>query len=336
MNAARWSKVFGALPVILALAGLTGCEKPASGDEPTDVAASELAAEPGPARQDKAHPHRGDHRRPHGPGMLLGAALHELELTDTQKATIQAELDALRDAAPARPEHDAARTALAAAVRSGQIDEAALQRLAPTPPAPDTARIAKAIGVLHATLTPSQRKDLVAAMQAHGKRRGPAGDQAADVDDEADDDEAAPPERGDHARGPGKLGRGPGGPLMHMLHGLDLSETQRAQVKDALAKLEPSEADRDAMKASHDAMRARMTERLAAFANDSFDANAFVAPPEGAPAHGPEKMFGHMVKALAAVVPVLNETQRAELAKHIEEGPGAARPWKGKRGAQAL
>lgn len=330
----RWSKFFGAVPVVLALAGLAGCEKPNADDETTEVATSELSGEPAPAKPTKAGPARGDHRHaPRGPAMLIGAALHELDLTDAQKATIQAELDALHETAEARPDHDAERAALAAAVKSGQIDEGALlARL--TPKAPDTTRLAKAIGVLHDTLTADQRKELVASVQKR-MERGPRGERGPGMPHD-DADEARGPRDGqdrDDARSSGKRGRGehgpgmrgPGehGPLGHMLRGVSLSDAQREKVKDALSKLAPSEGDREAMKAQHEAFRSKMAERLATFAEGSFDASAFVAPPDGAAKFGPEKMFGHMVKALAAVVPILDDAQRAELAKRIEEGPGA-------------
>lgn len=317
----RWFRSFGALSIVLAAAGLAGCNTPSTDDDSadTDVAASELATEPAPARHDKAGPMRGEHHgKPGGPAMLLGAALHELDLTDAQRSTIQNELDALHQDAGARADHDAARAALAAAVKSGRVDEAALlSKIAPA--RPDTARLAKALGVLHDTLTPAQRKELVSAVEermAHVKRGGPKGDR-----ERVEAREGKGHERG--RRGHGMAGRGEHGPLGHLLRGVSLSDAQREQVREALSKLAPNEADRDAMKAQHEAFRSRMKERLASFASDSFDASAFVAPPEGAPQLGPDKMFGHMVKALAVVAPILDEGQRAELAKRIEEGPGA-------------
>jgi len=329
MNRSRWSKFFGVVPVVVALAGLAGCDKPAVGDESTDVASDELVAEPAPAGQAKEMKARGDHhRKPHGPAMLLGAALHELELSDAQKTTIQGELDALHDMAGPRPEHDAARKELAAAVKSGRVDEAALLAKA-APPKPDMTRVAKAIGVLHDTLTAAQRKELVAAVQDRMEHMGPRGDRGPGKARAGDDQE-----RGAREGKEGAREHGMHGPLGHMLRGLSLSDAQREQVKNALSMLAPSEADREAMKAQHEAFRTKMQERLASFANDSFDANAFVAPPDGEMKGGPEKMFGHMVKALAVVVPILDDTQRAELAKRIEEGPGAhpgmEKPWKGK------
>jgi Spy/CpxP family protein refolding chaperone len=298
---------FGALSLVLALAGLAGCNQPSGDDSAdTDVATSELAAEPAPAKPNKggkAHDkhHGGKHG---GPGMLLGAALRELDLTDAQKSIIQGQLDALRQDGEARPDHDAARAELAAAVKSGRVDESALLAKA-APAAPDTTRIAKAVGVLHDTLTAAQRKELVAAVEAKDGEGREGG------------------KRGKHA-GREMAGKGmEHGPMGHLLKDLSLSDGQREKVKEALSKLAPSEGDRDAMKAKHEAFRTQMKERLASFASDSFDANAFVALPEGGAKFGPDKMFGHMVKTLAVVVPILDDAQRAELAKRIEEGPGA-------------
>jgi Spy/CpxP family protein refolding chaperone len=199
----------------------------------------------------------------------------------------------------------------------------------------DTTRIAKAIGVLHDTLNAAQRKELVEKVTAKmekfggpegrpdGKDRGPKGD--ADRR-ETKGDRGPKGERGDH--GPkgerGDHGAGMHGPLGYLLRGIDLTDAQRETVRAAMEKTAPSEADRAAMKASHEAMRTAMKDRLATFASDSFDANAFVTPPAGAPAMGPEAMFGQMVKVIAAVTPVLDEKQRAELAKRIEEAPMGA------------
>lgn len=313
--------VLGALSIV-ALAGFAGCDRPAvEDDEATETAVSELNEKPAaPAKQGEKGM-RGDHAgkfghhgKPGGPAMLLGAALHELDLTDAQKATIQAEMDALREGAP-KPDMDAHRAALAAAVRSGNVDVTALKaQLAPK--APDTSRLAKAIGVLHDTLTQAQREELVAAISDRMAKgpKGPRGDHEG-----AADDDAKP-----HHKEFGKGGRGAFGPMGHMLKDLDLSDTQREKVKEALSKLAPTDADREAMKAQHDAFQAKMKERLATFATASFDPSAFVLPPEGGKA-GPDKMFGHMVESLAAVVPILTEAQRTELAKRLEEGHGGPR-----------
>lgn len=333
MNAYRWSKLFGAVSITLALGALAGCQKPTDAED-TEAVVPELAQEPAaekPARGPHARPERGAPK--HGPAFLLGAALHKLDLTDAQRTAIQTEIDALREAREAHTDRDAAHAALAAAVRSGNIDEAALvSQLAPK--APDTARVAKAIGVLYNTLTRAQRKELVADVEAH-QGRGPMGHHGPDVDHEsegrgadADLDDARP--RGKGHGGHGARGPREHGPLAHMLRDLSLSDAQRDKVKEALAKLAPSESEREAAKAHHEAMQKEMRERLATFASDSFDATAFVAPPAKGAGFGPDKMFGSMVKALAAVVPILDDAQRAELAKHIEEGPAGPKKGKGR------
>jgi len=321
MFKSRWSKVLGILPLMGALAGLSGCNQPQGTDEEaTDVGAAELAGTPAKDAKGKMD---GMHAR--GPAMLLVAALHELTLTDAQKATIQAELDALKPDESAKPDHEAARKALADAVRSGKVDEAALAVKAPKPPM-DPARFAKAIGVLHDTLSAAQRKELVEKVSARMEKfGGPEGKPEWKDRGAKGDREARGPKGDREARGPkgerGEHGPGMHGPLGHLLRGIELTDAQREAVKAAMEKAAPSEADREAMKASHEAMQKAMRERLQSFASDSFDANTFAKPPEGAPKMGPEAMFDRMVKVLAAVTPILDETQRAELAKRIEEAP---------------
>jgi Spy/CpxP family protein refolding chaperone len=301
MFKSRWSKVLGVLPLVAALAGMAGCNNSKPADGQNDVAASELGAAPAKdAHAERMMP-------PRGPAMLLGAALHELDLSDAQRSTIQGELDALRPTEDMRASHEATHKALAAAVRSGKVDEAAILANVAKPKI-DTARVAKAVSVLHDTLSAAQRKELVekvlAKMDRFGNHEGHEGHPW-----------------GDKAKEGHERGEGFHGPMGHLLHGIELTDAQRTAVKDALAKLAPSEADREAMKAQHEAFKKTVRERLATFEADQFDANAFVALPEGMAAHGPEKMAEHMVKVIAAVTPILDETQRAELAKRIEEGP---------------
>ena len=379
MLKSRWSMVLGILPLVGALAGLSGCEQPGTDDGGTDSAAAELAGTParGPKGEKGAKGamgERGMHGR--GPGMLLGAALHELDLTDAQKTTIQGELDALKADGGPKVDNEAARKAVAEAVRNGKVDEAALLAQFGKPQI-DTSRFAKAIGVLHDTLSAAQRKELVEKVSARmNKFGGPEGRpdwkergakdgadgrgaKGARGDFGPNDQRGHGPkgERGDRGangqngdgpqgeRGPNgergpkgeRGGHGPGmhGPLGYLLRGIELTDSQREAVRTAMEKTAPSETDRAAMKTAHEAMKTAMKDRLATFASDSFDANAFVKPAEGAPNMGPQAMFGHMLKVVAAVTPVLDETQRAELAKRIEEAPmGPPHMGKGPRGPQ--
>jgi Spy/CpxP family protein refolding chaperone len=287
MTTSRWTKVLGILPLV-ALAGLSACTTQAGDTDETGAASGKIESPAG------APGFR--HGRPgaHGPAGLLFAALHELDLTAAQRATIEGALKELHEGKgpPDKVAFEAQRTALAAQVRSGKIDKSALSFPAHKGP-PDPARMAKAVQTLHDTLTPAQRKELVTAMGEKG--HGPGA------------------EPGEH---PGPKG----GPLQHLLADLSVTDAQRAQIEEGLAKVMPAKPDREAMKAKHEAMRAEMKARLQAFAADKLDAAAFAAPPKDAPQHmrGPE----HMIDALAVIVPILTDAQRAELAKRIEQGPG--------------
>jgi hypothetical protein len=67
-----------------------------------------------------------------------------------------------------------------------------------------------------------------------------------------------------------------------------------------------------------------MRARLESFAADSFDAQAFVAPPADAPQGRPMQPLARMVNELAVVVPLLEPAQREALAALLEKGsPGA-------------
>jgi Spy/CpxP family protein refolding chaperone len=116
------------------------------------------------------------------------------------------------------------------------------------------------------------------------------------------------------------------------LRGLDLTEAQRASIETALAKAGLDEPAKDATFKQQMLEKAKSS--LAAFAKDSFDAEA-VVPEMG---HGPH--LGRMVKALAVVVPLLDDAQRAALADRIEQGPkhfeGKRGKHKGKRPARSL
>lgn len=314
MNQSRLSRVLGVLPLLGAMAFATGCNKGTTVEESDNGVAEakqEQVAEPAAKDTAAKDTDRGDrHHRKHGrgPDHLLFAALHELDLSEAQRTTIKGEIDALREARGEmkdRAGFEAHRTAMAKAIRSGKIDEAALAMPAMnTKTPPDGARFAKAIQTLHDTLTADQRKQLVDAMSAkmekHEGRMGPPGDMDKRFEK--------------------------GGPLGHMMRDIEMTDAQREQINTALAKLAPPEVDREAMKARHEAFKQGMRERMAAFASDKFDAAAFTAPPKDAPMGGPEAGHGMMVKALATVVPLLTEAQRAELAARFEQGPPGGGP----------
>jgi Spy/CpxP family protein refolding chaperone len=333
MMSFRRFRVWTAIPLVGVLIGVTGCgadtgsTKPPS---PTDEAAQAVAPEKAVAADARAD--RPDGPRGHGPGgpdHLLMAALHELDLTDAQKTTIQAAMDKLAlPARPARgergdhgPRDTAAFTTLAAGVRAGKIDTATLLAGAPDRgPEARGAEVATALQTLHATLTKEQRRALVDSMAKRMADHGPP-------------DGAPPPDKGDrdHDRehGPG----GPeGGPMGHLLGGLSLTAAQRTSIDAALAAQRPAAGDRDAMKKQFEARGAQMRARMESFASDTFDAKAFVAPPADAPQGAMMNPMARMVNELAVVVPLLDATQRETLAAQLEKGPPA--PMMGRPGGR--
>lgn len=271
--------------------------------------------------------HDGMHRGPHpGPAGLLFAALHEpINLTADQRAKIQAALDEVKPKGPP-PGMEAHRAAVAAAVRAGKIDVAAL---APKPPTDAEreqrqAALAKALGTLHDTLTKEQRTALVDAVTKH---HAPMGEPPHD----GPPGDGPPPGMGPMGGpggpgGPGKGGMGMGmgkggmghGPMHGLLEGLDLTPEQKDAIHAKMEAKRPSDADRKAMHEQHEAMKKDMDARLQAFVADTFDAKAFVSPPAG---QKPPEMRHPMLEFLEVVTSVLTPAQREKLAQKLEQGP---------------
>ncbi|WP_437896776.1 Spy/CpxP family protein refolding chaperone [Sorangium sp. So ce124] len=324
MTQSRWWRLGAVLPLVGALVGAAGCtaETGQGNTSPSDEAA-EAALAQGPSRAGGPREGFGGHRGgPRGPEHLLRAALHELDLSDAQKATIEGALEGLRDGAKEGPKGGAVFSALAEGVRAGKIDRAAIEAKLPDAgraAEEHRARVAGALSTLHATLTKEQRRQLVDVIAAKMDERGERGPRGGK-------------QGGEHHRGDrGGMG-GPGmrgGPLGHLLAGLDLRDEQRAQIDKALEGARPSDADRDGRKEDHAARRAEMRARLETFAADRFDANAFLPQPPAGEKMGPRAHLDRMVGALAAIVPILDEAQRNALAERIEKGPFAGRPERG-------
>lgn len=352
MSMRTWKSLGLSMLAAVALAA-TGCAETATeGSEPTSEAegavtegerpseaaqrpeANDRAGKKDRARDGKGHglEGRGGH---HGPAMLLHAALRELSLTDAQEAAIEGALDTLKDSLrdgraepPAAPPGAAE---LAAAVRAGRVDEASLLTKM-TPPEPDAAHraaVAKALGTLHATLSAAERRQLVDALSdkldEHGPGFGGKGFGGKHFGGKHERGERGPrgdaAERGDAVeRGPlaDKLGRGP---LHHLLRDLELRDDQRASIEKAMEGLRPSDADHEARKGEHEARRAQMKQHMELFVAERFDAAAFLESGAKAMREGGRGPMAHMVKALAVVVPVLDEAQRATLADTLAKGP---------------
>lgn len=356
MMKSRWFRLGGILPLVGALAGLAGCGADSTStdalgapsnegvaSEPLTKAPStgDQAGEAGKGKGDKGDGFRGHHGGRHGgPEHLLRAALHELDLSDAQKATIKGALDGLHDGAKKHGKDPAMFAALAQGVRAGSIDKTAIEaKLAGAEKGAEEhrARVAEALGTLHATLTKEQRRALIDALAAKMEKRGEKGEHGPMGDRDGKPGRGGPEGRDEHA-GKGDHGM-KGGPLGHLLRDLDLRDEQRAQIDKALEATRPSDADRDAMKAKHEAMRTEMRARMEAFAGDRFNANAFLP----AAKEGPRGHLEGMITSLAAVLPILDQAQRDALADRLEEGPrmgkherGGKPERAGKRGAESL
>jgi Spy/CpxP family protein refolding chaperone len=320
MNTFRLSTSLSIFGLLVTLAGCSAQAGTApSSSEPGTATAAQAQAQDNAAA---SGPRFAGHHGGFGPEMLLGAALHEdIGLSDAQKTTVRAALDAIRPTPPAADEKGKAFGAdLAAAVRAGKIDTSALAAKAPAGPseALHTAHVEavkKALSTLHATLTADQRKKLVSAIEAHADEGPPEG------------------RGGEHGRGhrEGGPGRGPGnhGPGMHgalgLVADLDLTDAQKETLRtklEASRPAAPSTDDREARKAAHEAMRADYKARLESFTKDTFDATAFVAKPANAPKlDGKGAFHEHMLTELAIVTEVLTPVQREKLAQKLEQGP---------------
>lgn len=299
-------------PVLGILAIVAGCsaETGANGgvDSANAVETKTALASDSTTTETKARgPHAGrPHHGSHGPDFLLLAALHEeIGLTEAQRTTLRDLVEQRRSKALSHRPDQARISQLAAAVRAGKVDPSPL----PAAPVDADATIAernaasaKSIATLHATLTKEQRTALVDRVTAK-RGEGPGKD------------------RGDGQRPPPGAGVGGdhGGPLGGLLEGIELTEAQKGALKASFEARKPSDADREAMKAKHEAVKAEMDAKLRSFVSDTFDATAFVAPPAGAPKIGPRP--DHRAQELAAVVSVLDAAQREKLALKIEQGP---------------
>ena len=306
MSSFRTSTAISVLGILVTLAGCSAESATTSGADTASAAhaADTVAAQPATATAPAADPARGPHP---GPDFLLVAALREpINLTAEQKATIEGALEASKPAGP--PAFDKTRVAaLAAGIRSGKVDVATVKAPAPSDDekAARLTAAAKAVSTLHDTLTPVQRRALVDALAKH-----------------AADHAGHPPM--DHAGGPPPGGMGPMGGL---LEGLDLTKEQQDAIRaklDAQRPAPPTDAERAAMKQQHEAFRAAMTAKLQTFANDTFDATAFVAPPAGVTkGPGPGDHADRFAQDLAIITSVLEPAQREKLAARIEAGPPA-------------
>jgi Spy/CpxP family protein refolding chaperone len=237
----------------------------------------------------------GHHGHHHREG-LLGRALKLDSLTSDQRSQIEQLMQSERTAhAPVRAADAAVLTALAQQVESGTINETAL---APTVQARQsaeaTARSSQqdAVVKLHAILTPTQRGQLIDAIEAGMASHA-----------------GHPHGGGDHNHGM----------LSHLSSELGLSDQQTQQIASTLHAQHASHTNGAAPANAPPAGAPAHQAWLESFRGDSFSPT----PPSAAPgpsggafaAHAKGGMRGmRMEHVLEAAVPVLTSAQRTELA----------------------
>lgn len=298
----------------LGLIGAAGCNaatSPEGASAPEEpVAAQAAAAQPGD---------RPDAPPFGGPAAIFLHEVDELSLRADQRQAVDAIRARLREqGAGMREAHAKLDAELVRAVRDGKIDRGKLQ---PLTDAVDQAAarmrpaMEQALDDLHGALDASQRKELLDAVQEKAERgpgpRGPRGGP-----------------HGMHDGPPHGMHDGPphgmrGGPLAMLARDLDLTEEQEAAIRAQMDRLKAEhEAEMAARKGDPHERRARMRERMEAFAaafeGDDFSAKDF-APPADGPMGKPSA--GRMIGLLEALMPVLSAEQRARLADHIEHRP---------------
>lgn len=237
---------------------------------------------------------------------MMRVARKELELTDDQKKkldTIGEELRSGRKDANPRSQLNAA---LAKVVKDGKVDAASLSTELDAVEKHAEARVAaqaKALGDLHAALTPEQRKKVADSIKAKHDERAERWKSKADAKDGA--------ER------PGKRGR-PGGKrgAFGMLRGIELTDEQKKKVEalgDAKKDAKPDFAK------LMDERRKRSEALLAAFVKDDFDATEYPLEPDAGKhaRSAAEKRIAH----LASLLGISNADQRTKLSERLERGP---------------
>lgn len=291
--------------VFAASLALGGCASANSAIEPDEnVAATSEAAN---AEADGPDARHGRHGHP-----LLAAALKEINLSAEQRQKIEAAMNGLHADKDKGSQMKAFHKAFADDIRAGKVDETTIKAKSgdmEKAHAEHRAAVVKAVETLHATLTPEQRTQLVTIvkerMQKHTESAGKHGHGKHEKHEKREHKDGK-----HHARH--------GGPMMFMLHGIELRDEQKKAIEAAMPPKPEKDADDKAAK--FEEHRAKMDAALEAFKGDKFDA-ATVLPEHD----GKHPMAERFVKMLQVVVPILDAEQRAELAKRIEEGPRMGR-----------
>lgn len=301
-------KFAGRIALLLLCSVAIGCEQADTGEEAV------VAETPDDTAPNAVEVTRKDARFGKSPARLLLKQAEALDLSDAQRTAIEAMRADLKQAKKTSGKWEAKRAlddALADGIRAGNLDRELLgTHVASMKEAMGKKHdnIASALVSLHETLSPEQRTLLVAAAREHiaDKMGGSCGDKGRD-------------------EGVAKDGLGKSGKL---LRHVSLNDEQRQRFEAAVAEMRTSKPSHEAMKQRFADKRAQTDAMFDAFQTDRFDASAVV---DGGTDRFVAKVE-HRIEAVAALLPILTDAQRVELAE------GLARKGKTKqdRGLPAL
>ncbi len=286
----------------------TGAGKTAQAAQATPEAATPPAAA-APAPDHKAH-------FGHGPAeRLIHAALQDSSLSAEQTAKIQTIADELKTAHQAgKASHGEMRTALAAAVADGKLEDAEIADAKAKILAAFDAQAAagiKAVNALHAVLTPAQRQALVTRVEERMEKfAGRFQDHEGKERREHEGKEGH-----EHARKEGKRhGFGRGEPPFAADLGLD--DAQKTQLRDAMkAQFEKNQPSPEEFAARKDELK----KSLEAFAADDFD--AATTPAAAGMRAMAQKHLDMRVAGLRTLLGVLRPEQAQKLSTALTKAP---------------
>lgn len=239
---------------------------------------------------------------------LFFRATESLDLTSTQRTTIDTLEQQLRGGGSERSTREAFRADLAAGIRTGTIDEA---KIAADEAAVDKAVLADkearvaALDGLHGALDTAQRQTVADDVRQTVMQKAP--------------------HPGPHEWGDAGPSRGSALRLERLTKYLELDPSQQEQVSALISK-----EDRSALPPHPEAWdggRKRLDALLTAFEQDSFDAGAAL-PTVGDAGHPAQPLHGWVdreVTLFERILPILKPEQREKLATYVEKPRGFER-----------
>jgi Spy/CpxP family protein refolding chaperone len=267
----------------------------------------------GKGRRDGHHGRMGKGKHHLSPAaMLLRGALRELDLTDEQRA----ELEALRDVKrPHKAEGHGKNgpagfhQALIQALETGELDRTAFEQKLESKHGKFEQGLEarnRRLAALHGILTPEQRQQLVAAVRARLAKK---------MERHGDKGEGDRKGRGGHGR------KGHGCAMIGKLtRGLDLTAEQQVQVDALIAKAKENRPSEEQWTEKRAEKHAQINSMLDAFAGDDFDPAASAPTPK--PMKDPAAKMAFKADQIEALIGILTAEQRAQATERIKRRAG--------------